>query len=238
MWVKRAPFLAVLITLVSVDVVAQERFFKTGMHSIGPSVGMIDYRHTGDADVAGGVSYQGPAFGLSYTGPQLRITGLFARFDGTRTLVNVSGIGWLVPSFTLRNLDNTILAVPVGILVAWQRTSGDDNIAPLGTQAILLGAGGVLEHQMGNRTRMKLRAMPLAGFTSTDITDALGFSWAADAEVRLEVNEFFSSLGLNINYIFRYQVWNVNGSRAFSSAVDEAYDYTSAMHIISVELKF
>ncbi len=238
MWVNRAPFLAVLITLVSVDVVAQEQFFKTGMHSIGLSVGIIDHKYTGNADIAQGTSYQGPAFGLSYTGPQLRTTGLFARFDGTRTLVNVSGIGWLVPSFTLRNLDNTILAVPVGVLVAWQRISGDVNIAPLGTQAFLLGAGGVLEHQMGNRTRMKLRAMPLAGFTSTDITDALGFSWATDAEARLEVNDFFSSLGLNISYIFRYQVWNVNGSRAFSSAVDEAYDYTSAMHIISVELKF
>ena len=243
MWVNRAPFLAVLITLVSVDVVAQERFFKTGIHSIGLSVGIIDHKYTGNADIARGTSYQGPAFGLSYTGPQIRTTALFARFDGTRTpvkrtLVNVSGIGWLLPSFTLRNLDNTILAVPVGVLVAWQRTSGDIDSAPLGTQAILLGTGGVLEHQMGNRTRMKLRAMPLAGFTSTEIVNALGFSWAADAEARLEVNEFFSSLGLNISYIFRYQVWNVNGSRAFSSAVDEAYDYASVMHIISVELKF
>ncbi|MDE2770930.1 MAG: hypothetical protein OXI44_07125 [Bacteroidota bacterium] len=235
---NKSPLLAVFITLVSADVVAQEDFFESSMHSAGLSVGIIDHRYTGDADIAGGISYQGPAFGLSYTGPQLRATGLFTRFDDKHTLINLSGIGWLLPSFTLKRLNNTILAVPIGALAAWLRTSGDDDIAPLGTQAILLGAGGVLEHQIGSRTGIKLRAMPLAGFTSTELTDALGLSWAADAEARLEVNEIFSSMGLTISYIFRYQVWNVNGSRVLSSVVDEAYDYTSAIHMISVELNF
>ena len=235
---NKSPLLAVFITLVSADVVAQENFFESSMHSAGLSIGIIDHRYTGDADIAGGISYQGPAFGLSYTGPQLRATGLFTRFDDKHTLINLSGIGWLLPSFTLKRLSNTIVAVPIGALAAWLRTSGDDDTAPLGTQAILLGAGGVLEHQMGSRTGIKLRAMPLVGFTGTEVTDALGFSWAADAEARLEVNEFFSSLGLTISYIFRYQVWNVNGSRVLSSVVDEAYDYTSAIHVISVELKF
>ena len=235
---NKSPLLAVFITLVSADVVAQEDFFESSMHSAGLSVGIIDHSYTGDADVAGGISYQGPAFGLSYSGPQLRATGLFTRFDGNHTLINLSGIGWLLPSFTLKRLNNTILAVPIGALAAWLRTSGDDEIAPLGKHAVLLGAGGVLEHQIGGRTGIKLRALPLAGFTNTEVTDLLGFSWAADAEARLEVNEFFSSLGLAISYIFRYQVWNVNGSRAFSSFVDEAYDYTSAIHMISVELKF
>ena len=235
---NRSPLLAVFITLVSPDVVAQEDFFGSSMHSAGLSVGIIDHRYTGDADVGGGISYQGPAFGLSYTGPQLRATGLFTRFDGKHTLINLSGIGWLLPSFTLKRLDNTIVAVPIGALAAWLRTSGDDDTAPLGTQAILLGAGGVLEQQLGSRTVIKLRAMPLAGFTATELTDALGFSWAADAEARLEIDQFFSSLGLTIGYIFRYQVWNVNGSRVLSSLVDEAYDYTSAIQIISVELKF
>lgn len=235
---NKAPLLAVLIVLVSADVVAQEEFFESGMHSAGLSVGIIDHRYTGDAEIARGISYQGPAFGLSYTGPQLRATGLFARFDGGHTLINLSGIGWLLPSFTLKKLDNTILAVPIGALAAWQRTSGDGDRAPLGTQAILLGAGGVLEHQIGSRTEIKLRAMPLAGFTSAEVGNALGFSWAADAEARLEVDDVFSSLGLTISYIFRYQVWNVNGSRIFSSAVDEAYDYATNMHVISIELNF
>ncbi|MDE2826667.1 MAG: hypothetical protein OXL40_05055 [Bacteroidota bacterium] len=235
---NKSPLLAVFITLVSADVVAQEDFFESSMHSAGLSIGIIDHRYTGDADVAGGISYQGPAFGLSYTGPQLRATGLFTRFDDKHTLINLSGIGWLLPSFTLKRLNNTILAVPIGALAAWLRTSGDDDIAPLGTQAILLGAGGVLEHQIGSRTGIKLRAMPLAGFTSTELTDALGLSWAADSEARLEVNEIFSSMGLTISYIFRYQVWNVNGSRVLSSVVDEAYDYTSAIHMISAELNF
>ncbi len=234
----KAPLLAVLTVLVSANVVAQEEFFESGMHSAGFSVGIIDHRYTGNAEIAGGVSYQGPAFGLSYTGPQLRATGLFTRFDGGHTLVNLSGVGWLLPSFTLKRMDNTIVAVPIGVLAAWQRTSGGNDIAPLGTQAILLGAGGVLEHQIGSRAGIKLRAMPLAGFTSTEVADALGFSWAADAEARLEVENLFSGLGLTISYIFRYQVWNVNGSRAFSSVVDEAYDYTTNMHVISVELKF
>lgn len=238
MWTNKAPLLALLIMLVSANVVAQEEVFESGMHSAGLSVGMIDHRYTGEADIAGGVSYQGPAFGLSYTGPQLRAKGLFTRFDGGHTLVNLSGVGWLLPSFTLKRMDNTIVAVPIGVLAAWQRTSGGNDIAPLGTQAILLGAGGVLEHQIGSRTGIKLRAMPLAGFTSTEVADALGFSWAADAEARLEVENLFSSLGLTISYIFRYQVWNVNGSRAFSSVVDETYDYTTNMHVISIELKF
>jgi hypothetical protein len=224
--------------LVSADVVAQEEFLESGMHSAGLNVGIIDHRYTGNTEIARGISYKGPAFGLSFTGPQLRATGLFARFDGGQTLVNLSGIGWLLPSFTLKRIDNTILAVPVGALVAWQRTSGDGDRAPLATQAILLGAGGVLKYQIGSRKGIKLRAMPLAGFTSSEVADAVGFSWAADAEARLEVDDFFSSLGLTISYIFRYQVWNVNGSRAFSSAVDEAYDYTSAAHMISVELIF
>lgn len=235
---NKAPLLAVLIVLVSADVVAQEEFFESGMHSAGLSVGIIDHRYTGNTDIALGISYQGPAFGLSYTGPQLRATGLFTRFDGGQTLVNLSGIGWLLPSFALKRLDNTILAVPMGALAAWQRTSGGGDRAPLATQAILLGAGGVLEHQIGSRTGIELRAMPLVGFTSTEVADALGFSWAGDAEARLEVDELFSSLGLTISYIFRYQVWNVNGSRTFSSAVDEAYDYTSTIHVISIELKF
>lgn len=235
---NKSPLLAVLLTLVSADVVAQEEFFETGMHSAGLSLGIIDHRYTGGAAIAGGISYQGPAFGLSYTGPQLRVTGLFTRFDGNHTLINLSGIGWLLPSFTSKKLNNTILAVPIGTLAAWLRTSGDDDTAPLGTQAILLGAGGILEHQIGSRTGIKLRAMPLVGFTSTEVADALGFSWATDAEARLEVSEIFSSLGLTIGYIFRYQVWNVNGSRVFSSVVDEAYDYNSAIHVISVELKF
>ena len=235
---NKSPLLAVLISLLSADVVAQEDPFESSRHSAGLSVGIIDHRYTGDADVAGGISYQGPALGLSYTGPQLRATGLFARFDGNHTLINLTGIGWLVPSFTLKRLNNTVLAIPIGALAAWMRTSGDDDIAPLGKHAVLLGAGGVFEHQIGSRTEIKLRAMPLAGFTNTEVSDLLGFSWAADAEARLEVDELFSSLGLTISYVFRYQVWNVNGSRVFSRLVDEAYDYTSAIQVISVELIF
>ena len=93
-------------------------------------------------------------------------------------------------------------------------------------------------HTLNQRTRLELRGMPLAGITSSQATDAVGFSWAADAEARLKFSNVVANLGLTIGYAFRYQLWNVNGSRVFSDAVDELYDYTGTAHTMSMGIWF
>lgn len=236
--VCRRSRVILFLMLISMEVVAQNWTSERGTQGGGFSVGMIDHAYVGSDATGGGYEYQGIGLGLSYIGNQLRASLLFGRSSEPRTFLNVSAVGWLAPSFARIKRENTTLSAPIGFLTAWRRATAEKNVAPLGATALLFGAGAELVHSMNDRARVQLRVMPFAGITGSQIADAVGFSWAADAEARLFVAEFFSRFGLTVGYAFRYQLWNINGSRAFSDGVDEVYDYTSQVHVLSAGIWF
>jgi len=229
----------ILLILISMDAMAQSVVLGVtqSTHAAAFNLGSISHVYVGSAEGGEALEYRGIGFGLSYIGPQLRATGLFARENGT--FVDLSASGWLLPSFAKIERRNTTIAIPIGFLIGWRRvTVRNDNTAPLGVNAILFGTGGTLMHSLNSRTRFELRAMPLAGITGSQVADAVGFSWAVDTEARLEFANIFTSFGLTIGYTFRYQFWNVNGSRAFSDAIDDLYDYAGNIQTVSVGIWF
>lgn len=234
----RLSLVSLLTMLICMDIVAQDWVSRRGVHGGEFGIAMIDHAYVGDEVTGGHYGYQGIGFGLSYTGSQIRTKVIFAHPEEGRTFFDVSALGWLSPSFSRIKRENTAVSMPIGVLVAWRRVTGGKNASPLGVHAILFGAGGELNHSMSDRTSVGLRVIPLAGITGTQIADAVGLSWTLDAEVRLFVAEFFSSLGLTIGYAFRYQFWNVNGSRAFSDGIDEVYDYAGTVHTFSAGGRF
>ncbi len=228
------------LMLVSMDVaVAQGDFIQRNRHAVAFSVGRIDHAYAGSAGAGMPFEYKGIGVGLSYAGPQVRAAGLFARPEGDRTLLDLSAMGWILPAFAKSQRAKTVIAMPIGFLVAWRRlTAGSDDVIPFRASAIMLGAGGSLMHNLNRRMELELRVMPLAGITTSQVADAAGFSWAADAEVCLGIARILSSLGLTVGYSFRYQLWNVNGSRVFSEAVDELYDHAGTVHTMSAGIWF
>ncbi len=236
--VPRRSLVLLLLMLISTEIAAQNWASERGTQGGELSIGMIDHAYVGSEAIGGDYDYQGIGLGLSYIGNQVRASLLFGRSNEPRTFLDVSAVGWLAPSFTRIKRGNTTFSAPMGFLAAWRRTTAEKNVAPLGATAILFGAGGELVHSMNDRARARLRVIPLAGITGSQVSDAVGFSWAVDAEARFFVAEVFSRFGLTIGYTFRYQLWNINGSRAFSESIDEVYDYASRVHTLSAGVWF
>jgi len=229
--------LILLLIMLSVDAMAQPRFFQRSGRGFALTSGWIDHKYTGAIDVAESFEYQGIGIGLSYVGTQLRAWVLYARPNGNGSFFDFSAKGWILPSTLTKERQATTISAPVGFLVAARRVSVENNPAPLNAQAILLGIGGDVQHALTPRTKIQVQVMPLAGITGSREADAVGFSWATDAEVLLTVQNAFSTLGFFIGYTFRYQTWNVNGSRAFTEIVDELYDYTGMVHALSTGIQ-
>ena len=227
----RGKLLFALWLLLSVEATAQQNTF--GMHTAAFRVGWIDHVYTGSAQNNDPFNFRGMGVGLSYAGPQVRGDAFFAR-----RFLDLSAMIWILPRFARVERRKTMIAMPIGLLAAWRRISSAGSSAPYRVNAILLGAGGILMHSVARRAKIELRAMPLAGITGSQVADAVGISWAADAEARLLISEFFSGFGLTVGYTFRYHFWNVNGSRVISNAVDELYDYAGTVHTFSVGGQF
>lgn len=229
--VQTRVLLSLLLLLLSVEAAAQQDTF--GRHTASLRIGWIDHVYTGSALDHDPFDFRGMGIGLSYAGPQIRGAGIVAR-----NFLDLSAMTWMLPDFARIDRGGTMVAVPVGLMTAWRRVSARNATAPYSVNAILIGTGGMLVHSLARRARIELRAMPLAGVTGSQIADAVGISWAADAELRLLVADVFSSFGLTVGYTFRYQFWNVNGSRVISDAVDELYDYAGTIHTFSVGGQF
>lgn len=233
----RRSLLLLLLVLISREVTAQNLNVQGARHTVGISLAAIDHKSTnGNAPSEVLFDVQGIAVGLFYMGPRIRAHGLYGQPEKSRTLLDVSAMAWFQPSFARMERSNSTLSVPVGGLIAWRRVTLEKNV--LAVNAILLGAGGELSYTLGRRARMQIRGIPFVGITGSEVADGIGLSWAADAEARLQIAEVFSSLGLTIGYTFRYQFWNVNGSRAFSNAVDEFYDYNGKVHAVAAGIWF
>ncbi len=217
-----------IVVLISENAVAQERFFQRNQHGFALTLGWIDHTYTGSVDVIESLDFQGVGFGLSYMGPQLRARGLYARGNGA--FFDFSGNAWILPSSLKIQRQTTTLALPIGVLVAGRRVSSKNNPAPFNAQAIFLGAGGSFQHDFNQRSRFEVQIMPFIGMTGSRDADAVGLSWAADAEALLTTGNVFPNVGIIIGYTFRYQTWNVNGSRAFTELADEINDYAGTVH--------
>jgi len=234
----RALTLLWLLILVSEDVLAQQRSVGLSRHGIAFTLGRIDHHYTGSVDVTQLLEYEGIGYGLSYIGPQLRATGLFAQREGGGIFFDISGLGWFMPSSVKLDLQNTTIGMPIGFLIAWRRVTGSDDRAPFNAQAIQFGAGGSLIQRFNRRVRLDLKILPLLGITGARDADSVGLSWAADIDVFLTVLSVFSNVGFTVGYTFRYQTWNVNGSRVFSDVVDEVYDYAGTVQTITAGVRF
>ena len=82
---REKSLLPLLLILVCVDaVVAQEGFFQRDGHAVAFSLGRINHVYVGSEDAGASFEYEGIGLGLSYIGPQLRATGLYARPEGGR----------------------------------------------------------------------------------------------------------------------------------------------------------
>ncbi len=235
---RRGSLAALLLMLIPTEIAAQNWSSDRGRQGGGLSIGIIDHAYAGSQTTGELYDYQGVGFGLSYLGRQVRASLLFASSAEPRTFLDISAVGWLAPSFARIKRENTSLSAPLAVLAAWRRTSAEKNVAPLGASALLFGAGGEWVQSIGDRAGLELRAIPLIGITGSQIADAVGLSWAVDTEARFFIAEVFSRFGLTLGYTFRYQLWNINGSRAFADSVDEVYDYDSRVHALSAGVWF
>ncbi|MCY4000209.1 MAG: hypothetical protein OXF84_05290 [Bacteroidetes bacterium] len=234
---RQLSLLLVLMVILQ-DVVAQRSSVGLSRHGVAFTVGAIDHYYTGSVDIEQLLEYNGIGYGLSYIGPQLRAAGLYAQREGGGEFLDISGLGWLMPSSLKKDTQKTTIGIPIGFLIAWRRVTGSDDIVPFNAQAIHLGAGGALIHHLNQHTRLDLKMIPLLGVTGTRDADSVGLSWAADVDVFLTVLDVFSDVGLMIGYTFRYQTWNINGSRVFSEVVDEAYDYAGTVQTVTAGVRF
>ena len=230
--------LALLAGLICMEVVAQEISSDGSQRIPGISFGVIRHSYVGMESSQGAFDFEGIGYGISYVGPQIRGSALYARSSGGSRLIDLSAMVLLFPQFARVERSRTSIAMPLGALGAWRRTDPNSDADPLTTNAILLGAGVTLSHSFHSRFQAELRVMPFAGITGSEITDAVGFSWAIDSEARLDFEEVFSNLGLSVGYSFRYQLWNINGSGVFSEAVDELYDYAGLAHTMFLGVAF
>ncbi len=224
--------------MISTDATAQERFIQFSQHTLGFSYGVIDHSYVGSVNASVQFDYQGGGVGVHYSGPSARGTLAYGRSEGGRWFFDLSATGWVLAPFARIDRGKTTLALPIGLLTAWRRVKGENTPETFNANAILFGTGGTMIHSLSRRTKVKLWAMPFGGITGSQVADAVGFSWAFDAELRLEIAEVFSDRGLMIGYSFRYQLWNVNGSRVFSDAVDELYDYAGTIQALFIGVGF
>lgn len=218
---------------------AHGQILRRGYHGFAASYTVIDFDFAGDENASfARYDYQGPAFGISYATSNLRGLVAFGRADTDRSLVDISVSGWALLEFSESAVAATQLGVPIGILVGWRRVTVPGGFEPYGVSSIAAGAGGSLQHNFNAVSRVSLRASPFLGITGSALTDQVGFSWMAEGDAQLEFDEIAGDVGLLIGYTLRYQVWNVNGSSTFTSAVDNSLDYNGLMHVFRAGLKF
>ena len=217
---------------------AYGQILQRGQHGFAASYVVVDFNFAGDETPLGRYDYQGPAYGLSYTTPNLRGMVAYGRKGNDHTLVDVSVSGWAVLDFSSSAVSATKLGVPVGILVGWRRVTTETDAEPYGASSFAVGAGGLVEQEFSAVSRLTLRASPFLGITGSALTDQVGLSWMAEADAQLEFDEALGNTGLIVGYMLRYQVWNVNGSGPFSDAVDENLDYNGLMHVIRAGVRF
>ncbi len=230
--------LTLFFVMISIDAMAQDGLIQYTTHAVGIGYGVIDHSYVGSVNSTEQFDYEGGGFGLHYVGPQVRGTLMYGRAAGGRWFLDLSATGWFLAPFARIDRSKTMLAMPIGLLTAWRRVNGKNTPEQFNANAILFGTGGLLIHSLSRRTRAKIRAMTLGGITGSQVADAVGFSWAFDAEARLEFAQVLSDLGLTVGYSFRYQLWNVNGSRVFSDAVDELYDYAGTVQSLFIGVGF
>ncbi len=231
-------FAILLWMMIPMGIAAQNPVIENGMHGGELSIGLIDHSYVGSESRVGDYEYQGVGFGLSYIGRQMRASLLYGRSSEPRTFVDVSAIGWFAPSFTRREKKSTRFSAPMGLMVAWKRMTAEKNVAPLGASAILFGAGGEMIHSLNPRVRVRLRAIPLVGITGSRIADAVGFSWAVDAEARVFIAEGFFEVRPYSRLCLPLSTLEYQRLESFLEAVDEVYDYASRGHIFSAGVWF
>ena len=217
---------------------SQAQIIQRGQNGFAASYTAIDFYFAGDESSFARYDYQGAAYGISYTTRSMRGLLVVGGIGTDQSLVDISVSGWGMLDFSKSAVATTRLGVPIGLLVGWRRVSTPGDFEPYGVSSIALGAGGSLQQEFNAVTRLSLRASPFAGITGSAMTDQVGFSWMAEGDMQLEIDEVIGDVGLLIGYTFRYQVWNVNGSSPFSDAVDENLDYNGRMHVFRAGVKF
>ena len=222
---------------VCIPTMAQPSFLGRGQHGIAFSLAAIDFSYAGSVTPVTRYDYQGSSFGLTYAGPNTRAMAVYGRQDGTLGIIDVSASFWGLLPFANVTAGNTRLGVPIGLLVGWRRIAKGDGIEPYAASSLGFGVGGALQHLFSQRITLDLRVSPYLGGTGSQLADQMGLSWAAEADAQLDLEEVFSGIGFIIGYTFRYQYWNVNGSRPFSDAVDETLDYRGLMHVFRAGIK-
>ena len=229
----------VLVGLLAWTTQTHGQLLRRGQHGFAVSYALIDFDFAGDESSFGRrYDFQGPAYGLSYTTPSLRALAVVGRRSVSRTLVDISVSGWTLLDLSQSGVASTQFGVPVGVLVGWRRVSIQNASDQYGVSSIAIGAGGYLKQEFNATSRLTLRASPFVGITGSELTDQVGFSWMAEADGQLEIDELLGDSGLFLGYTLRYQVWNVNGSRPFADVIDETLDYNGLMQVIRAGVKF
>ena len=203
------------------------------------------------------LAFEGPAFGLAYTRPNLSATVAY----GSESRVSSRGVrvfdATVIAENNLIDLassESSRLYVPVLLLSNYRRAAlrrtGDSIRGIFSVTVLGLGTGLGWSIQPGGsgNTRIEGRATPVLGIALRSFGDSTGSSWLLDADVHVHRLNVFGRLGLSIGYGFRFQAWNLGGTEIspFPGVVApqvpteqrDLYDYSGSQHVVSLGLNW
>lgn len=201
----------------------------------------VDFRYDGRGTPRTSFAFEGPAYGVVYTRPNLHLALAFGAQAGrdaggdprTLRLVDAALTTWgafLQP----RRKAATRFYVPVALHTGYRRVSpeGEENslTESFNTTVVGLGAGVGLAQRLGRQGRLAARATPIVGLATRAFGDGVGTSYLLDGDVQLDLGPVARRYGLTLGYGFRYQVWNGGKSGLLGEVTRDLFDYRGLQH--------
>jgi hypothetical protein len=206
---------------------------------------LVDFQFDGDVAPSVSFDYVDPAYGITYTRPNVQISVLLgdqrrdpeAGESGLR-LLDFALFTWaelyLAPGEQPRS---TRFFLPIILHSNYRRVAQKQNPAlaldAFNVTVLGLGTGIGLKGKYGERVQLEARATPILGFALRAFGDAAGSTYLLDSDVQVHIGPITQGLGITFGYGFRYQVWNVNASDLFAEISDD-FDYRGLQHVFRV----
>ena len=207
---------------------------------------LIDFSHDGDAAPGQTFEYSGPAYGALYTRPNVRASIAYGwkPDDSARDLrlldaaimtwgdLWLGGMGGGLSSFS----------VPIAIHTNYRRVapegSEDSLVDAFNVTVLGFGAGLSYTQGLGEKVRLRARALPGIGLALRTFGDSAGSSYMIDTVVNIHAIRLIDRFGLSSSYRFRAQVWNVGASELLGEDVDDLFDYSGTEHVVSLGINW
>lgn len=210
------------------------------IQSVSFAYQIIDFSHRGDEAPEPSFEYDGPAFGLHYTRPNLT-AGVAYGADGSdrdMRILTASILTWGELFLGGSGRRQSGFYVPIAIHTDYRRVAprGSENsvVDAFNVTVLGLGIGAGYASQFGKTVHLQARAIPAIGLALRAFGDATGSSRLIDTDLRLHVVDLIGNAGVSLGYGFRTQVWNVGSSDLLQELENDLFDYGGSAHVFTI----